>query len=361
MRRSKRSRAAVVLLVSGLLALGTAGCGDDDGKDEKASPTTAATAAPLRGSDVVTIDLVDHAFQVSGPLTAGGTLQIANRGTEFHMVGLGRFKPGKTLTDLQQVLARLAQAGGGGGSTTTAPGSTTTTAPGSTSTTARGSTTTTTSRASSTTSTTAAAAGRGQQDPTAEVLDRVGLPGGFLGPNEAVEVTVPSLQPGTYALVCFFPTEGEGTPHFAKGMVGQLDVVAGAPPAPPTADVTYKVAPGKAVEGPATLTAGRHTLGFEAAPGSQQLEPGIVRLNAGATFARVNSALESLLEGTTPPAKGAASRVPGQVVFAGSDFLDVTTFYLTTDLKAGNYIIAANDSDVRTSGTPKEIINVKVA
>jgi hypothetical protein len=52
--------------------------------------------------------------------------------------------------------------------------------------------------------------------------------------------------------------------------------------------------------------------------------------------------------------------VPGQVVFGGFDFLDVTTFYVTSDFKAGNYVVVATDTDVPTSGTPKEIINVKV-
>jgi hypothetical protein len=180
-----------------------------------------------------------------------------------------------------------------------------------------------------------------------------------MGPNQSVEVTVPSLGPGTYALLCFIPTEGEGTPHFAKGMVAQLEVVAGAVPPPPTADATYRVAPGRAVEGPTTLTAGRHTLQFEAAPGSEQLEPSIAKLNAGTTFARLNTALETLFEDETP-AKGAAGRVPGQVVFGGFDLLNVTTFYLTTEFSAGNYVIVASDTDQATSGTPREIINVRV-
>ena len=357
MHRSKRSRTAVVMLAA-LMAMGAAACGDDDGDEDATPTTTPATVAPVQGAPLVTIDMVDHAFQVSGPLTAGGTLRISNRGAEFHMLGLGRFKPGKTLTDLQQVLAEAAGPPGGAATTTTpARGATTTTVAGSTTTTVRGATTTT-ARAGGTTSTTALA-GEQEQDPTAEILDEVGLPGAFMGPNQSVEVTVPSLQPGTYALLCFVPTEGEGTPHFAKGMVAQLEVVPGAAPPPPTADATYRVAPGRAVEGPTTLTAGRHTLQFEAAPGSEQLEPSIAKLNAGTTFARLNTALESLFEDETP-AKGAASRVPGQVVFGGFDLLNVTTFYLTTEFSAGNYVIVASDTDQGTSGTPREIINVRV-
>ena len=347
MRRSRRSTTAAVVL-AGLVALGLAGCGDDD--DEKSTATTTApTVAPVQGAAVVNIDMVDHAFQVSGPLTAGGTLKIANRGTEYHMIGFGRFRPGKTLVDLQRVLSEAAAPPPGAGTTTTVAATTSST---------RGSTTTT-ARSSATTSSTSTTL-PGEGDPTADILEELGLPGNVMGPGESVELTVPSFQPGTYAMICFLPTEGEGTPHFAKGMVGQLEVVAGTPPPPPTADVTYKVATGKAVEGPATLTAGRHTIKFEAAAGSAQLEPSIARLNAGATFARLETALESLFEGDAHPAKGAAARLPGQVVFGGFDLLAVTEFYLTVDLKAGNYVIVAEDTDVESPGAPKEIISVRV-
>lgn len=350
MGRAKLRRVAVAAL-SAFMALGTAACGDDDGDDDQAAPTTipATTAAP-QGQPVVTIDMVDHAFQVSGPLVVGGTLKLANRGAEFHMIGFARFKPGKTIGDLNRVLAEAAQPGGG--STTTSVGSTTSTSRGATTTTTRAPTTTT-ARASATTTTT--------PDPTADIVEQIGLPGSFMGPGESVELTVPTLQPGTYALVCFLPTEGEGTPHFAKGMVGQLEVLPGPAPAPPTADATYKLSPGKAIEGPATLTAGRHTLKFEAATGSQQLEPSIARLNAGTSFERLETALNNIFESGTPPAKGAATRVPGQVVFGGFDLGDVTTFYLTVDFKVGNYVLVAEDTDVSSPGAPKELINVRVS
>lgn len=351
MGRGKLSRIAVGVLAA-VMALGLAACGDDGDDDEQSSQTTmpATTAAP-QGLPVVSIDMVDHAFQVSGPLLAGGTLKIANRGAEFHMIGFARFKAGKTIADLQRVLS---DAAGSGGSTTTTVGSTTSTSRGATTTTTRASTTTT-ARAGGTTSTTV------EVDPTADIVEQLGLPGSFMGPGESVELTVPSLQPGTYALVCFLPTEGEGTPHFAKGMVGQLEVLPGAAPAPPTADATYKLTPGRAIEGPATLTAGRHTLKFEAATGSQQLEPAIARLNAGTSFERLETALDNIFESDTPPAKGAASRVPGQIVFGGFDLGDVTTFYLTVDFKVGNYVIVAEDTDVTSPGAPKELINVRVS
>lgn len=348
-RRAKLSRIAVGALAA-VMALGLAACGDDDDGEQSSQTTLPATTAAPQGLPVVSIDMLDFAFQVSGPLVAGGTLKIANRGAEFHMIGFARLKPGKTIADLQRALSES----GPGGSTTTTVGSTTSTSRGATTTTTRAPTTTT-ARAGATTSTTHGA------DPTADIVEQLGLPGSFMGPGESVELTVPTLAPGTYALVCFVPAEGEGTPHFAKGMVAQLDVLPGAAPAPPTADATYKLTPGRAIEGPATLTAGRHTLKFEAAAGSQQLEPGIARLNAGTSFERLETALNNLFESNTPPAKGAAGRVPGQIVFGGFDLGEVTTFYLTVDFKVGNYVIVAEDTDVSAPGAPKELINVRVS
>jgi hypothetical protein len=156
------------------------------------------------------------------------------------------------------------------------------------------------------------------------------------------------------------PSEGDGIPHFAKGMVGQLAVVAGDTPPLLTADATYKLAPGKAVDGPTTLTAGRHTLKFEAVAGSDQLEPTLVRLNAGTSFATLDAAVTKFFQSDTPPAKGAAARLPGQVVFGGFDLRDVTAFFLTVELKAGTYVIDAADTDTPAKGTPKELVTIKV-
>jgi uncharacterized cupredoxin-like copper-binding protein len=351
----KRSR-TLALLMSGVLGLGLAACGDDG--DDTSTATTAApvtTAAP-KGSPTVSIDMVENAFQVSGALTAGGTLKLSNKGTEIHMAVVQRFKPGKTMTDLQLVLSQLAAQGGGPTTTTAATGATTTTARGATTTTTRGATTTT-ARGATTTTTQAQ-----NRNPFADVLEEGGgLPGAVMSPGETADVTVPTLAAGTYALICFVPGEGDGVPHFAEGMVGQLDVIAGDTPAVPTADVTYKLAKGKAVEGPATLTAGRHTIKFEAAAGSAQLEPSLIRLNPGATFAAADAAFTRFFESNTPPAKGATAKLPAQAVFGGLDLGDVTTFYLTVELKAGTYVIDAEDTDVDPKPPAKELITIKVS
>ena len=358
-----RSR-ATALLMSGVLALGLAACGDDD--DEKSSATTVApvTTPVPKGSPTVSIDMVENAFNVSGPLTAGGTLKLSNKGTEIHMVLIERFKAGKTMTDLQLVLSQLAAQGAGPTTTTAVGGATTTTARGATTTTALGATTTTVRSATTTTvrgATTTTAPAR-DQNPFAGVLEEGnGVPGAVMSPGETAEVMVPTLQAGTYALICFVPGEDDHVPHFAEGMVGQLEVVAGDPPVVPTADVTYKLAKGKAVEGPATLTAGRHVIKFEAAAGSEQLEPALARLNAGTTFTALDAAITRFFESDKPPGKGATAKLPGQIVFGGLDLGTVTTFYLTVDLKAGNYVIVAEDTDVEPKPPAKELISVKVS
>jgi hypothetical protein len=282
---------------------------------------------------------------------------------------MARFKPGKTLQDLQTTLQQLAQQGGPEGGGGAGGGeATTTTASGGTTTTARGGTTTTSARGGTTTTSAAGAgggaAGEEEQDPLAELFDgEPTLPSGFMSPGETVEVTVPNLQPGTYGLICFVPSEGDGAPHFVKGMVNQLEVVAGATPPQPTADATYRLAAGQAVQGPATLTPGRHTLKFEAAPGSEQLEPALARLNPGATPTQLDNALTRLFESEdeAPPAN-AAGQVPGQILFAGLDLQATSTFYLTADFRAGNYVIVAEDTDPeQRPRPPREIITVRVA
>lgn len=365
----KRARTTAVLM-TGVLAFGLAACGDDG--DKKASSTTTLVTQPAPvGLPVVSIDLVENAFQVSGPLVTGGTLRFSNKGTEIHMALMERFKAGKTMTDLQAVLAKLAAPPTGattttarGATTTTARGATTTTGAGATTTTAAGATTTSTARTATSTTlrgaTTTTVAGN--ENPFIDVLeDTGGFPGAVISPGETAEVTVPTLPAGTYALICFVPGEGDGVPHFAEGMVGQLDVVAGAIPAEPTADATYKVTKGKAIEGPATLTAGRHTLKFEVAAGGNQLEPTLLRLNPGTTFTAADAAFTKFFESATPPAKGATAKLPAQIVYGGLDLGGVTSFYLSVELKAGTYVINAEDTDVTPKPPTKELINIKVS
>jgi hypothetical protein len=353
MHRSSGRRVRFVALCA-MVAMGLVACGDDD--DEAADTTTQpTTAAAPQASSSVSVDMTEMAFTISGPLSAGGTVKLANRGREFHVAAMGKLKPGRTMADIETALRESGPPGGGGGEqpTTSAGGATTTAA--------RGSATTTTARGAATTTTTAGGGGGEEDNPLAEFADFIGPPGGFMSPGETADITVPNLGAGTYAFVCFIPSEGDGIPHFAKGMTGQMEVVEGGAPSTPTADATYKISPGRPVEGPTSLSAGRHTLKIEAAAGSDQLEPGLARLNPGTTFTQLDTALSTLFEGEEGPPPGSASRVPGQVVFSALDLGSSTTFYVTVDLRAGNYALVAEDTDPENRPRPpRELINITV-
>ena len=179
----------------------------------------------------------------------------------------------------------------------------------------------------------------------ADVVDDVGAPGAFQGPGQKAEITVPDMAAGSYAMVCFIPTEGGGPPHFVQGMIGELTVV-GEKAAEPTADATFSVAPGQPVTGPSTLTAGKHVLKFEAAAGSEQLEPGLALLDAGKTLADLNRAFGSFETATdfVLPVN-ATAQVPGKVIASLFDLGPAREVYLGVDLAPGTYSIAANDTD----------------
>lgn len=343
MPQNRRTRWVVALTAAALVMGALGACGDDD-DDEEATATTTTEAAP-RASDTVDVEYFEMGYRVSGPLVAGGTLQLRNTGAQFHMMGLGRLKPGRTLDDLRKALSEAGPPGGGGpqgGEQPSGQGGTTT----------------------STAGVRAQSQGEEQQDPTADLIDEVGLPGNFMGPGQSAELTVPDFGPGKYALICFLPTEGEGTPHFAKGMLGELEVVGGDAPEP-TADATYRATPGKAIEGPATLTAGKHTLKLEAVgPGSEELEPSIARLNPGTSAAQLDRAFqqfEEQLQGETPPPRGIAGQLPGQLVIGTFDFGPTKSFFVSLDFTPGEYVLVAEDSDDEADPSPpRELITIKV-
>ena len=336
MIRRTPGRKLALLALASMLALGLAACGSDD--EPNAADTTTTTEVEEKGSDSIKITYQDYAYEVSGPLTAGGTIELSNAGKEFHMMGVVKLKAGKTLKDAQSLLTKLSEEEGGGEEETT------------------------TTEADSSATTAAEEGGGEEEDPFAELGDDPGLPGNVMSPGAEVAITLPDLDAGNYAIMCFIPTEGEGTPHFAKGMINEFKVVEGETPATPSADATYKVAAGKAVEGPATLTAGKQTLKIEAVGDAGDLEPGIGKANAGTTFAQFDKALSDLFESDAPPPKGAASKVPGQLTFAGFDLRKSSGYYITVDLDPGNWFLVAEDSDDEDDPSPpKELIQIKVS
>jgi hypothetical protein len=283
-----------------LAGLALTACGDDD--------TTTAKGVEADVADVAdaTVEEHEYAYEVTGTLPSGGTLRVRNTGKEFHMMGLGKLKAGKTFDDAKAALFSDDQADDG------------------------------------------------------LVYDQVAMPGHFTAPGSDVRVTLPSLEPGTYMMACFINVAGEETAHFTRGMVNQIEVVAGDARAPKP-DATYVASKGKAMTGPATLKAGRRVLKIEAAgDGAGDLEPGIFMINPGTTVEQFGEALKFFDEGPLPV--DAASRVPGRIIIGMFDFGDQPAVYLDVDFDPGSYVLTAEDSDVENTPTvPVEMIQITVS
>jgi hypothetical protein len=190
----------------------------------------------------------------------------------------------------------------------------------------------------------------GQGAPIGDVLEAGGIPGNLMSPGASVALTVPSLKPGHYGMVCAIATEGEGVPHFAKGMLGELYVVDGQA-ATPNADSAYRVTPGQPIEGPAVLPPGPHTLRVDVPAGGEKFEPNLLKLAPGKSFADLDRVTSQLYEGQGPPPRGAAAQIPGELTFIGFDLDDVKTLYLVDNFSPGTYLLAVGDNDA--PGAPK--------
>jgi hypothetical protein len=303
-----------------------AACGDDDAKPTqsgsggKVSTTTAAPSSGSGASDTVTISMHDYAFAVSGKLAAGGSIDLKNEGDELHMLGIGKLKAGATVAQVRDAMAKASPDQEG--------------------------------------------------DPTGGLIEEeVGWPGGFVTPGHEVTLSAANLQPGTYALICFLPTEGSGEPHFTKGMISELDVAAGSStPEPPKPDATYKVTVGQPMTGPATLTAGTHTIEITGDGDISKQEPQLVRAKTpDQTPDQINDEINkffgALEGGNTPPPKGTGKSVSDYIAFAGFDLNSLETATFTFDFQPGVYYLAAPDTDNQNgpSTVPKELIKITVS
>lgn len=330
MTRKRWTRLFVLALVVLVAAALLAACGDDDekptasGGGSSATSTTAAStsgsgAGAEKASDAVTVTMHDFAFQVSGALAAGGSIDLKNAGEQLHMMGIGKLKAGATVAQVRDALAK--------------------------------------------------ANPQQEGDPTGGLIEEeVGWPGSFVSPGHEVTLSAANLQPGTYALICFLPTEGTGEPHFAKGMISEFDVAAGSStPAAPKADATYKVTPGQPMTGPATLTAGRHTIEVTGDVDISKQEPQLVRAqSADQTPTQINDEINkyfaALEGGDTPPPKGTGEAVAKYIPFNGFDIGGAKSVWFTYDFEPGVYYFAAPDTDNQNGpGTvPKELIKITV-
>lgn len=304
MRKTFSTIARVALV--GLLATSVlAGCGDDDDDDSVSSDDTESADAPAAAEEAdASIDLHEYAFDVTGTLRTGGALHLANTGKEMHMLGLAKLKDGKTYQDALDALKSESE------------------------------------------------------DDDAEVYDQMGMPGGFLSPGGEADVIVPELGAGHYVMACFINVEGEETPHFLRGMTGEIEVSDEKAPTP-EADATYEVSKGKAVEGPSELKAGHHILAIHRDAGGDGLEPGILKLDDGTTLEDFAEAIKVFDEG--PLQKGAGTSLPGTILIGEFDFGETETVYFGVDLEPGTYIIASDDSDEEDKpDVPVEHIEITV-
>ncbi|MEP6508658.1 MAG: hypothetical protein ABJC63_10575 [Gemmatimonadales bacterium] len=145
-----------------------------------------------------------------------------------------------------------------------------------------------------------------------------------------------NLQPGNYVLACFIP-DAKGVPHVMSGMAKALTVTpnATANTTEPTSDITVTLSDYK-FDLSTPLTAGKHTLKIETAPG-QPHEFTFFQLAAGKTPADLTKYVETGMKGPPPgmPLGGVAALGSGNPVF------------YTVDLKPGDYAIVCFLNDAK--------------
>lgn len=208
-------------------------------KPGPAAQTTQATAT------VVNVTATEFAFVAPDTVAAGlVTLRFVDKGQEPHQVVVMRLDSGKTMPDLQAMMA----------------------------------------------------------DPNMKVPAWLAFPVGVsvIAPGDSGDATA-VLTPGHYVMACFI-AGADGTPHIMKGMVRPLEVAAsGMTPAPePTTDVTITEKDYDFVFS-TPLTAGTHTIRVENA-GPQVHEIAINQLAPGKTIADFQTWAAGGMKGP-PPAK----------------------------------------------------------
>lgn len=284
-----RGRLAWRVLTVGALVAALGACGDDDDTEDAGTATTTTTAAGGESSEnELTLEMVDYGYKVDGAVKSGlVTISSTNTGAEWHMAGFGKLKAGATVEQLTAAL----QAGGEGGE---------------------------------------------EEDPTAEFIEEeLGSPGHILQPGSSQSLTV-DLTPGNYVMLCFLPTEGEGTPHFAKGMVGGFTVEAGdAGVEEPEAEATVTLADeAEPVGVPSELKSGEHTFAVTST-GTSGKDFIVGQVNEGKPFGAFDDYFTSLFEQEGGPPKGAAAQAPGRIHASTFEIEPGQTIYVTVDLKPG--------------------------
>jgi hypothetical protein len=261
-------------------------CSAKEAKTDSATPAQAGapTATPASkasfdpATHVAVLHAKDFSFDSPDSVTAGWTtFHLVNDGPGLHHAALARLDSGKTVADLQAALK-----------------------------------------------------------PNAPPPPWVTFVGGPNAPDPSGESDATfNLPAGNYAVICFVDIP-EHVPHFAKGMIRPLKVVASSAPAAPepTADATVALTD-YAFTTSGKLSPGKHTIKI-VNNGKQDHEIEIVRLNPGKTS---KDLLAWMGKPEGPPPGNALGGVAGMV--KGS------TAYVTVDMPAGDYGFICFLSDVK--------------
>ena len=226
-RRTGVLLAAVVLAAGVLGACGGGGSDSaDSGKGDAATPATDGKA------QVVDVIARDYSFAMPATVKAGlVTFNMKNEGQESHFLGIIKPVPGQTLAQVKSAL-------------------------------------------------------QAQQTPVPppgpqpyEDVAGVSMADTGLSGNATYK-----LRPGKYLVFCSIPT-ADGVPHFAKGMLNDLEVTSGSTGALPKAEATI-VGTDMGLSPVPPLSAGKHTIAFKN-DGKQLHEVNLVKLLPGKTMTEV--------------------------------------------------------------------------
>lgn len=163
-------------------------------------------------------------------------------------------------------------------------------------------------------------------------------PAGFVTPGDSSLVTTDYMTAGEYVMICFIPTLDEGMPHFAKGMIGSIEVTddEDEQASPPEADVEYTIAEDE-VRGPTELEAGETT--FAVTGEDEKHEFFVIKKRKPEdTFETVDALLTEMFEGESPPTAELYEQLP-EAFYDVFDFAPGKPIYLTIDLEPGEYLI----------------------
>lgn len=272
----------VTLAAAALVALGTAACSATKDMPAKSlaggTPGSAATAAAPATPPVVTVHARDYSFDAPNQIASGmTTFHLVNDGPGLHHVTIVRLADGKSLSDLTGALKN--------------PG------------------------------------------PLPDWATLVGGPNAP-APGHDANATL-DMTPGNYALLCFVDVPG-GVPHFAKGMVHPLTVVAATTPSAPAPvandtitlnDYSFTISQ--------PITSGTHTF-FVQNMAKQPHEIEVIQIAPGKTAQDV---LAWIQNPKGPP--------PGTPMGGIAATTTSSPQYFTADITPGDYLLICFMPDVK--------------